>query len=101
MSLESHKDFMQFYELTNIMSETIVAAIKDVFLRIQLFLGKCRGQCYDGASNILGKKSGVATQISNIQPKVIVMHCHCHSLNLSVKETTKGVKASYQRHECY
>ena len=90
--LESHEDFMGFYELTNIKSETIVAAIKDALLRTQLSLDKCRGQCYDGASNMLGKKSGVATQISNIQPKAVVTHCHCHSLNLSVKETTKESK---------
>ena len=64
--LESHEDLIGFYELTNIKSERIVAAIKDALLRTQLSLGKCRGQCYDGASNMLGKKSGVATQISNI-----------------------------------
>ena len=59
--LESHEHFMGFCELTNIKSETIVAAIKDALLRTQLSLDKCRGQCYDGASNTLGKKSGVAT----------------------------------------
>ena len=73
-------------------SETIVAAIKDALLKTQLSLDKCRGQCYDGASDMLGKKSGAATQISNIQPKAVVTHCHCHSLNLSVKETTKESK---------
>ena len=90
--LESHEDFMGFYELTNIKGETIIAAIKDALLRTQLSLDKCRGQCYDGASNMLGKKSGVATQISYIQPKAVVTHCHFHSLNLSVKETTKESK---------
>ena len=55
-------------------------------------MDNCRGQCYDGASNMLGKKSGVAKQILDIQPKAFATHCHCHSLNLPVKETTKESK---------
>ena len=38
---------------------------------------------------MLGKKSGVAKQILDIQPKVFATHCYCHSLSLSVKEATK------------
>ena len=89
---ESHEDFFRFYELKDIKSDIIVAAIRDALLRTQIYLDQCRGQCYDGASNMLGKKSGVAKQISDIQPKAVVTHCHCHSLNLLVKETTKQSK---------
>ena len=41
-------------------AETIVSAIKDVLLKLQLSLVNCRGQCYDGASNMMGHKIGVA-----------------------------------------
>ena len=91
-SFEVKEDFFGFYELENIKSDTIVAAIRDILLRTQISLDNCRGQCYDGASNMLGKKSGVAKQIQDIQPKAFVTHCHCHSLSLSVKETTKESK---------
>lgn len=37
------------------------------------------------------KKSGVAKQIKDIQPKAFVTNCH-HLLSLSVKETTKKSK---------
>ena len=37
-----------------------MSAIKDVLLKLQLSLVNCRGQCYDGASNIMGHKTGVA-----------------------------------------
>ena len=57
-----------------------------------LWTNQCRGQCYNGASNMLGKKSGIAKQISDIQPRTVVTHCHCHCLNLSVKKTTKQSK---------
>ena len=75
-----------------IKSDTIVATIRDILLRTQISLDNFRGQCYDGASNMLRKKSGVAKQIQDIQPKAFVTHCHCHSLSLSVKETTKESK---------
>ena len=91
-SFEVKEDFFGFYELENNKSDTIVAAIRDILLRTQISLDNCRGQCYDGASNMLGKKSGVAKQIQDIQPKAFVTHCHCHSLSLSVKETTKESK---------
>ena len=89
---QSHQDFFGFYKLKDIKSNTIVAAIRDVLLKTQISLDQCRGQCYKGASNMLGKKSGIAKQISDIQPKAVVTHCHCHSLNLLVKETTKQSK---------
>ena len=86
------EEFLGFYEVKNIKSDTIGFAIKDILLRIQISLDKCRGQCYDGASNTLGKKSGAAKQIFDIQPKAHYTHCHCHSLSLSVKDLTKQSK---------
>ena len=85
-----HKDFLGFYQLENIKSDTNVSAIRDVLLRTQISLDNFRGQCYNGASNMLGKKSGVAKQILDIQPKAFATHCHCHSLSLSVKETKES-----------
>lgn len=87
---EIKEDFLGFYELNNIKSDTIVHAIKDVLLRSNLSLQNCRGQTYDGASNMMGKKSGVATQIKKQQPKAIETHCHGHSLSLAVKDLTSS-----------
>ena len=86
------EEFLGFYEVKNITRDTIVCAIKDMLLRMQITLDNCRGQCYDGASNMLGKKSGVAKQIFETQPKAHYSHCHCHSLSLSVKDLTKQSK---------
>ena len=83
---------MGFYEIPDIKSSTIVSVIKDIMIRFQLQFDKCRGQCYDGASNMLGKKSGVAMQIKELQPKAHYTHCHGHSISLSVKEVTKRSK---------
>ena len=88
--LNACEDFLGFYEIPNIKSQTIVTCIKDALTRFNLPLTNLRGQTYDGASNILGKKSGVAAQIKLIQPKAVETHCHGHSLSLSVKDTTKS-----------
>ena len=89
--LDVLEKFLGFYEIPNISSGTIVQAIKDIHTRYQLTLDKYRGQCYDGASNMLGKSSGVAKQLRVIQPLAPETHCHAHSLSLSVKDTTKNV----------
>ena len=39
---------------------------------------------------MMGKKSGVSTQIFAEQPKAVTIHCQGHSLSLSVKPLTNG-----------
>ena len=56
--LNPSEDFIGFYELENIKSDTIVRVMKDILIRTHLSLDNCRGQTYDGASNMMGKKSG-------------------------------------------
>ena len=72
--LNVDEDFLEFYEIVNIESETIVKAIKDILMRCSLSLDDCRG---------------VSTKISEEQPKAIATHCQGHSLSLVVKSLTK------------
>ena len=88
--LNVKEDFLGFYELDNIRSSTIVNAIKDVLHIFNLNLEDCRGQTYDGANNMFGQHSGVATQILAEEPKAVVTHCHGHSLSLFVKSLTSN-----------
>ena len=87
--LNVSEDFVGFYELKNIKSETTVNAIKDILLRSHVSLENCSGQTYNGASNMMGKRSGVSTQISAEQPKAMTTHCQGHSLSLAIKSLTK------------
>ena len=41
--LEAHEDFFGFYNIPDIGAETIVSAVKDVLLKLQLPLANCRG----------------------------------------------------------
>ena len=56
-NFEVKEDFLGFYELESINSVTVVNAIKDILLRFNFSLQHCRGQTYDGASNMMRKKS--------------------------------------------
>ena len=84
-NFDPHEDFIGFYNIPNIKSDTIASVIKDIIIRVCLSLDQCRGQCYDGASNMLGKKSGVAKRIQECQPKAYPTHCFGHSLFWSCK----------------
>ena len=64
-------DFLGFYEIDNIKSETVVKAVKGILMKCSLSLHDCRGQTYDGASNMMEKHSGVSMKISEEQPNTI------------------------------
>ena len=74
-NLNAFEDFIGFCQLENIKSDTVVHVIRDILIRMNLSLSNCRGQTYDGASNMMGKKSGVSTQILAEQPKAVAIHC--------------------------
>ena len=42
----------------------------------------CRGQCYDGASNMHGARKGVAAIITQEESRALYTHCYDHALNL-------------------
>ena len=70
-SFEVSKDLIGLYSVDNISSNTLHLTIKDVLLRLNLNVTNCRGQCYDGASNMVGIRSGVATMILKEEPRAI------------------------------
>ena len=66
-------------------SSTLVTAIKDCLIRLTLPIGQCRGQAYDGASNMSGRIQGVAARIQNDEPSAIYVHCLAHCTNLCLQ----------------
>ncbi|XP_071480941.1 zinc finger MYM-type protein 1-like [Diadema antillarum] len=94
LSLEPHEDFIGFYEIPSIKADTIVAAIKDAILRMNLTLSNCRGHCYDAGGPMAGSRRGVAEQIIRDAPTAHHTHCHGHALNLAVVTQQKGLSCS-------
>ena len=88
-NLEDHEYFIGIYEVQNFSSNTLIQAIKDTLLRFSFELSDCRGQCYDGASNMSGIKNGVTAQLLTEEKCAIFSHCYGHALNLAVGYTMK------------
>ena len=82
--MEVMEDFLGFHKLDNIKSVTVVNAMKDILLRLIVRLQHCRGQTYNGGSNMMGKKSSVFTKLLVEQPKALVILCQGHPLKLAV-----------------
>jgi len=78
---EMHEDPVGLYTK----AETLFIVIKD-FIRCNLPLALCRGQVYDGAANMQGRRSGVAARFLAEQPAAIPVHCCAHSLNMYLQD---------------
>ncbi|CAM1298331.1 Uncharacterised protein at_DN2170 [Pycnogonum litorale] len=88
-SLTDHEDFIGLYEVATIDANTLTSTIKDVLQRMNLSISDCRGQCYDGASNMTGSRNGVAAQLRRDESRAVLTHCYGHALNLAVGGTLK------------
>ena len=90
--LQVQEDFVGLYSVPSIDANMLVSVIKDVFLRLNLSFDRVRGQCYDGAAAMSGRRNGVAKQISELEPRAIFTHCYGHALNLAASDTIKQSK---------
>lgn len=90
--LVGNEEVIGLYQVDNISSNTLTLTLEDVLLRLGLAIQNCRGQCYDGASNMTGSRNGVATQIQAKEPKAVLTHCYGHALNLAVSDSIKKTK---------
>ena len=90
--LNTNEDFIGLHELSVTNAETLAFILKDVALRLVLDPERLRGQCYDGCSTMIGKKSGVATTLKNeLNRNTLAIHCHAHALNLAWGDSIKTV----------
>jgi len=64
-------------------------------LSFKLSVKLLRGQAHDGASNMLGRKSGVAKLTKDVQKMAMSSHCLGHSTSLSMRsidDVTRGMR---------
>ncbi|KAJ8887129.1 hypothetical protein PR048_013344 [Dryococelus australis] len=54
--------------------------------KLNLDISYCRGQAYDGNSNMSGKFTGVQVRITKVQPLAIYNYCANHRLNLAISK---------------
>ena len=89
--LEIEEDFIGLVPLERAQANVIAAALKDVLMKLSLQINSAKAQCYDGCSTMVGSKKGVTTIVKQSQPNCLLIHCHCHALNLAVGDAIKNV----------
>ena len=100
--LSVHETFVGFYETAATDASTLFDITDDVFKRFELSILNCRGECFDGASNVAGHVSGLQKRITDIEPRALYVHCFSHSLRLAFQDSVsvtsvQGCHESNQR----
>ena len=72
--------------------DAIMKALETVSVTEETLQGKLVGFGCDGASVMVGKTSGVAKRMTDLQPSLITVHCLAHRLELAFKDAVKGQK---------
>ena len=80
-----HEDPVELIQLPKTDATTITGALKDCLIRLSNPVTQCRGQAYDGASNMAGHLSGVAARIQSEHPSALFVHCFAHCANLCLQ----------------
>ena len=76
--------FVDFIEVERITGSVLGNTILQWLRAHGISLGNMRGQCYDGASNMSGARSGCKTVVQQEAPLAMYFHCAAHRLNLAV-----------------
>lgn len=83
---EIREDFLKFVDVKETTGESISATLIDELNKFGLDILNCRGQAFDGGSNMSGKFKGTQARIIQIQPLAIYIHCCNHRLNLALSK---------------
>ena len=88
--------FVALVELEKQDAETICCSVLETLNNIGFtnnYLQKnLVGFCSDGASVMLGRKSGMSTRITNQFPNIIIWHCLNHRIQLVLDDAINSVK---------
>ena len=77
------EEFLDFISTERITGEVLACNIKITLAKYGLELKNCRGQGYDGASN-MSARHGVQGILSRENGKALYIHCNSHILNLCI-----------------
>lgn len=77
--------FLSFIECTlGLSGQNLCDTLLNELNRLGLDVANCRGQGYDGAGSVAGRKNGLSALFKKINPKALYTHCASHKLSLCV-----------------
>ena len=87
-SCQIREEYIQFLECESGTSgQELYLKIVNAIRNLSLEIINLRGQGYDGAGNMAGKKSGVSSRILKLNDKALYVHCFNHRLNLVIAKS--------------
>lgn len=81
--------FVDFLQVERITGEVLGSTTVEWLLSHNVCLTDMRGQCYEGASNMSGARSGCRAIVHQSAPLAQYFHCASHRLNLAVISACK------------
>lgn len=86
--------FLKFIEVHDTTGRGLFEEINSLLSKHDISISDCRGQAYDGGSNMSGKTKGVQSRFLDVNPKADFMPCAAHRLNLVISDAAKSSTAA-------
>ncbi|XP_064104364.1 zinc finger MYM-type protein 1-like [Macrobrachium nipponense] len=90
-ALQINESFLGFHKVEGQSGAALSEQILQIIKQRGLSISRCRGQGYDGASNMKGIYKGVQKKIIDVEPSAVYVHCAAHNLNLVINDAVKNV----------
>ena len=84
--------------ITKANAESIYSALVEYCRENNFQLGRLIGMGFDGAATFSGNKTGVQRRLKELSPRALLIHCHCHVLQLASVQAANaapGIKHIY------
>ncbi|XP_066943509.1 52 kDa repressor of the inhibitor of the protein kinase-like [Macrobrachium rosenbergii] len=90
-ALQINESFLGFHKVEGQSGAALSEQILQIIKQRGLSISRCRGQGYDGASNMKGIYKGVQKKITDVEPSAVYVHCAAYNLNLVINDAVKDV----------
>jgi len=73
-------------------AETLFTLLSNKMAELNIEINKVSSLVSDGASVMLGSRTGLAARLKEVNSRIISIHCICHRLALACVDTAKDVE---------
>lgn len=93
---KTYERFISYSKCDELNAEALFTYIIKALTEMDVDIGNCISQCYDGASVMSGCNTGVRTRITDVNPAAVYIHCHAHQLNLVLVDSCKKLTHAFE-----